>query len=116
LAVLIEGISVVARVNVIKSKYPGGWERFRTDAPNKTLCSDNELARLGFMTPSDVTDHIKKLETIGFTYLDGENAIDLVVIDQMSGPLKPCSWVEYGKADMSGHQVAAARMVGSNVT
>jgi len=51
MAVLIEGTSVVIRLEAIHRQFPGGWQAFKLAAPNKTLCADNELIRVGFMQP-----------------------------------------------------------------
>jgi hypothetical protein len=48
MAILVEGISVVIRAEAVIHRYPGGWERFRDDCPNDTLCADGELIRVGF--------------------------------------------------------------------
>ena len=116
MAVLAEAISVFVRVSDIHTKYPGGWEGFRLDISNQTLCSDNEIARVGFMTPSDLQEYVRRLEMVGFKYLDNGTAIDLVVVDQMGGPTTRCDWIEFGKIEIDGHQVAACRMVGSKAT
>ena len=56
MAVLVEAISVIVRAAAIHQKYPGGWEAFKRIIPNQTLCADNELVRIGFMTPDDVEE------------------------------------------------------------
>ena len=92
MAVLIEGISVVIRADSLLAKFPGGWETFKTIVSNKTLCADNELIRVGFMTPDDVEPFIIKLEKAGLQFLKEEEAIDIVVADQMRGLTSKCSW------------------------
>jgi hypothetical protein len=58
MAVLIEGLSVIIGEESIVSKNPGGWDQFRKDIPNQTLCADEELARVGFMLPHDVQCYV----------------------------------------------------------
>ena len=59
--VLTEGTSVVIRADRLIEKFPGGWDEFKKGVPNKTLCADNELVRVGFMvalwkfTPCDIS-------------------------------------------------------------
>lgn len=67
MTVLIEAISVVIRADRLLDVYPGGWDAFRNDVPNATMCADNELVRVGFMTPQDVEDYVGKLSDIGLT-------------------------------------------------
>lgn len=116
MAVLVEGISVIVRLAAIHGKYPGGWAAFRDAAPNSTLCCDNELARVGFMSPDDTTTFVLKLESLGFVYVQDGQAQDLVVADQRRGLAVPCSWVEFGRISFGGgpnRQVAACRLTGS---
>jgi hypothetical protein len=67
MAVLVEGISVIVRRDAVQSLYPGGWEGFVADAPNKTLCADPNLARVGFMAPDDVKAFVAQLERVGLS-------------------------------------------------
>ena len=60
--VLIEAISIGIRAEVVNKLYPGGWDGFRDDCPNKTLCADNELIRVGFMNPTDAQQGDKMRE------------------------------------------------------
>ena len=114
MAVLIEAISVVIRINVLFEKYPGGWNAFKKIVPNNTLCSDNELARVGFMAPQDVSAFVGDLQQSGLVFLHSEKAVDLAVVDQLRGPTTPCDWLEFGHISMGpGQQVAVCRLAGS---
>ena len=117
MAVLVEAISVVVRRTAIDAKFPGGWAAFAAHAPNRTLCADGEIARLGFMSPADVEIFVRALEQAGLTHLDGDTAVDLVVVDQMSGPASPSGWLEFGHVELTGRggKVAACRLAGSRV-
>ena len=116
MAVLIEAISVVVRADSILSKFSGGWDAFKSRVPNQTLCADNELARVGFMTPQDVESFVLLLKRSGLTYLEDGQAIDLVVADQLHGLASSCSWAEFGHVNMGNDpkkRVAACRLAGS---
>lgn len=115
MAVLVEAISVIMRVEAVMEAFSGDFEAFVEFVPNNTLCVDNEIARVGFMTPDDVESFIHKLENRGMRYLQDEKAIDIVVIDQLRGSAAACDWVEFGKIpwDDNDHVVSAARLVGS---
>lgn len=117
MAVLIEAISVVVRADSILNKLPGGWEEFKAIVPNQTLCADNEIARIGFMTTQDVEAFIKKLQSKGLEFLRGGEAIDIAVADQMRGLTSKCSWLEFGRVNLGdgGSRVAACRLAGSEV-
>lgn len=97
MAVLIEGISVIARRDAIERVYPDGWRGFVRDAPNATLCSDGELARVGFLDPDSTRRFIDSLVGHGLKFHDGEQCLDIAVVDQQRGPTLPCSWLEFGR-------------------
>jgi len=117
MSVLIEAISVIIRADALLKAFNGDWEAFKAIVPNKTLCADNEVVRVGFMTPDDVESFIKKLEKYGLTFLRNDESVDIAVVDQMRGPIKKCAWIEFGHVDMSdgGQRVAACRLVGSEL-
>lgn len=119
MAVLAEAISVVVRVDAIHRSYKGGWKTFEAKAPNKTLCSDNEITRVGFMAPGDVRRFTDALEQNGLTYLDAAKARDMVVVDQQRGPCVDCDWIEFGRIPLGAGEtqlVAACRLKGSQST
>jgi len=117
MAVLIEGISVVVRVDAIVNKFPGSWERFKAIVPNQSLCADNEVVRIGFMSPADVETFVTQLQSNGLEFLRSGKAIDIAVADQQHGLTTACSWLEFGHVDMgsNGSIVAACRLMGSKV-
>ena len=115
MAVLCEAISVVVRAERALAAF-GSFEAFKRTVPNETLVADNELMRVGFMVPDDVKAFIEVLGQHGLTYLRDGQAIDLVVVDQMRGPMIPCEWLEFGKILLSGGEVSAARIKGSTTT
>ncbi len=118
MAVLIEAISVVIRADAIRNKFPGGWEGFKHIVPNQTLCADNEIVRVGFMSPQDVESFVRRLQSNGLEFLRVDEAIDIAVADQMSGLTSQCSWLEFGHVNMgaAGMRVAACRLTGSKET
>jgi hypothetical protein len=117
MAVLIEAISVVIRVDAILNKFQGGWDGFKHIVPNQTLCADHEIVRVGFMSPQDVESFVKILQSNGLEFLRAGEAIDIAVADQMRGLTSQCSWLEFGHVNMSGNgqSVAACRLTGSQV-
>lgn len=94
MSLLAEGISVVIKRVAVDKKYTGGWVGFVKDDPNETLCYDNNIVRIGFMSPFDVGDYIERLEDYGFQYMVNEDAVDMVVVDQLRGLCSQCHWLE----------------------
>ena len=96
-AVFIEFISVVICREAIDQRHPAGWDAFVKDVPNRTLCADGRLARVGFMSPADTKAYVDSLERKGLTYLRDGKAVDLVVVDELRGPMVHCDRIEYGQ-------------------
>lgn len=114
MAVLVEGISVIARADSLLTKFAGGWAQYERSAPNNTLCADGEIAAVAFMTPIDVEQFTQKLQDLGLEYMRDGEAIDFAVADQIHGILSKCSWLEFGRVPVSGtdQRVAACRLAG----
>ena len=116
MAVLVEGISVIVKVDAIQKKINDGWEGFKKLVPNNTLSCDNEIAQVGFMTPEDVKRFVDKLESLGLVFEIDEEAQDIAVAEQQYGISTKCSWLEYGHINLDGDlkkKIAACRLVGS---
>ena len=116
--VLIEAISVVIRRHAIDQKLAGGWPAFLAGVPNSTLCFDDEVARVGFMSPEDVRAYVSELESLGLRHLaDGETQCqDIAVVDQLQGFMTAAPWLEIASCldDEIGGSVVICRLVGSS--
>ena len=95
MAVLIEALSVVIRLETITDKYPGGVDQYIEDCPNYTLCLDDDIVRVGFMTGHDLFDFIGSLERLGFRHIDDDEFDEIAIVDQFDGIIRPCDWLEY---------------------
>jgi hypothetical protein len=95
MAVLIEGISIVIRRDRIATKFEGGWENFITLCPNKTLCFDENLVRVGFMARQDAINYADILQGLGLVFFQDNQFIDFAVVDQVVGPTAKCDWLEF---------------------
>ncbi|MGA2404742.1 MAG: hypothetical protein ABSG91_24080 [Syntrophobacteraceae bacterium] len=109
MAVLVEAISVIVRRDAINKRFSGGWHRFESTVPNSTLCADDDIARVGFMSPADVEVFVRLLENGGLTFLHDRHAVDIAVVDQLRGPTSPADWLEFSIVELggSGNKVAA---------
>jgi hypothetical protein len=113
MAVLIEGISVVVRRSAIDSRFLGGWNAFVSSVPNRTLCTDGEVARVGFMAPADVEAFIDDL-THGspaaagpsLRFIVDGSCRDIAVVDQQRGPTMQCDWMEFARIPYEDGQIA----------
>ncbi len=109
MAVLVEAISVIVRRDSLEQRTTGGWNAFLSIIPNNTLCADDEIARIGFLTPADVEAFTNMLKDMGLTFTDDRGAVDFAVVDQQRGPTTTCDWLEFGHLPFgeSGGKVAA---------
>ena len=109
MAVLVEAISVIVRRDAVNARFSGGWRGFLACVPNSSLCTDEDLARVGFMSPPDIEEFVRHLERGGLTFLHNGQAVDIVVVDQMRGPTVPVDWLEFARIsfDETGNKVAA---------
>jgi hypothetical protein len=114
MAVLIEATSIIIRVQAIHDRYSGGWESFVQKIPNQTFCSDNELARIGFMTPDDCKSFVDDLECHRIIFLKDGRSQDVIVADQLRGFTVPCDWADFGQVELKrGQTVSAAQLRGT---
>ncbi|WP_428937865.1 hypothetical protein [Fontivita pretiosa] len=106
------------RLSALEKAFPGGWEEFVATVPNRTLCADGELARVGFMIPADIREYVEGLEARGLVFLLNGAAQDIVIVDQRRGFTTRCDWAEFGHANLDGDpkvRVALCRLKGSKV-
>ncbi len=101
-AILVEAITVVARISAIERRYIGGLRAFELDCPNRTYAHDQEVARIAFMNGYDVGALVDRLEGEGLELLrDGRHA-DLAVADAAQGLAYPCDWLRLGQIRETG--------------
>lgn len=116
--VLIEAHSIVVRCAAIHKRYPGGWDRFAWEVPNRTLCSDEEIARVGFMSPVDAQAYANHLVSRRLRYYENGAVLDLAPVFQLSGLTVPCAWLQSGRIylDTCGQaaSVACCRLSGGS--
>jgi hypothetical protein len=108
MSVLIEAHSIIVRCDAIHERHSGGWEQFITDVPNRTLCSDGEIARVGFMSPSDAEAYINHLEWCGLRFWGNGKVIDVAAVFQQSGLEVPCDWLEFGRIYLDNNCASAS--------
>ena len=102
MAVLVEGLAVVVRRDAIDDHLLGGWPGFIELVPNDTMCTDEELVRVGFLDPDAVGSFIDALEERGLVFLRDRQAMHLSVVDQQTGPTVTTSWLQFAHLKLSG--------------
>lgn len=114
MAVLVEALSVVVRLDAIRDRFEGGLPAFVAQIHSSAFCMDGELARVAFLSLTDADAFVHRLEARGLAYIFDGVARDLVVVDQIRGASAPCDWLEVGQVQVEGGIVTAARMAGSS--
>jgi hypothetical protein len=112
--VLVEAHTIIVRCDTIREKYPGGWDQFVDDVPNRTFCTDGEIARAAFMTPADAEAYISNLVRCGLRFFENGTARDIAAAFQLSGLNLPCNWLEFGRIYLNhcGENLACCRFQG----
>jgi hypothetical protein len=116
MTVLVEGVSVIIKLEAINRVIPDGWEGFRQYMPNFTLCKDDKLARFSFLDKDGAMEFKNKLESLNLVYQGSEGAEDFALVDQMYGVTTKCNWLECGHLDIHNDpkkKVAACRLAGT---
>ena len=108
MAVLVEGISVLVRKDSIQNKMIGGDARLRLLIPNSTFCEDDELARVGFLNPTDIEAFIDELTHVGLICVNDGKFVDIAVCDQQTGCTLDCDWIEFCHLRIDGGKVGVA--------
>jgi len=107
MAVLVEGISVVIRLDAVDRVVPGGRAALEALIPNATYCSDGELARVGFLSPADTEAFVDELKVRGLKFIVDGKCKDIAVVDQQRGLTMPCDWLEFAHLRMGDGKVGA---------
>lgn len=97
MAVLVEGISVIARTQAIADHYDGGWDAFEERMPEETLCNDGQLTRLGFRSRAAAEAFIRHLEEQGLTHLQEGESVDIALVDQLQGCITKTDWLQFAR-------------------
>ena len=101
MAVLVEGISVVARRDAVVARLMGGLSTFLALVPNKTHCSDGTLDRVGFLSPTDARNFVDRLENLGLVFQHEGVFKDIAIVDQLAGPTLKAPWLEFARVPWS---------------
>jgi hypothetical protein len=100
-AIALEFIDVVVPVELIRRKYPGGWDQCMRDhaaAIGRRVWHDDHLFRDGAMNPADVQLLLDRWSSAGFELTEARGDTrawkDVCVVEVMfGGPTLPCDWL-----------------------
>jgi hypothetical protein len=104
MAIALEFLDFVVPIDVIRAKYPGGWEQCLRDHQSLIggrVWYDEHLFRDGAMNPMDIRSLVERWTELGFVPMvsrDGKTVWnDVCVVEWMfGGPTIPCDWLALG--------------------
>ena len=66
MAILVEGFTIVLRVEAVAARYPGGWDGLWREAPNGSGRHDDDLVAFSFASRPEFRAWLERLERSGF--------------------------------------------------
>lgn len=102
MAIALKFIDFIVPIQIIKEKYPGGWEQCLADHAHllgRRVWHDDYLFRDGAMSPHGIEALINEWTRLGFvptSIVDGKTVWnECCVVERMfGGPTLPCKWIE----------------------
>jgi hypothetical protein len=104
MTVLIEGLSVVMRNSALDEKFPGGSKRVQDGLRDDTICFDEDLTGIHLSSSDEVGAFVRCCESAGLIFLANGVAVDMVVVDQRTGPTTDCDWIQYSRVPFNDSQ------------
>lgn len=102
MSVALEFINVLVRIDAIKAKYRGGWEKFLKDYEPRIGSIgwyDDHLYREGAMNPADTEYLVEQWRYNGLETHREENGKPVewldICVTEMFGPTLACDWVSF---------------------
>lgn len=116
MSVLIEANNIVLRIETIEEKYPGGVDQYIKDCPNRSLCMDDEIIRIGFLTLRETEQFVRYLESLGFRCVTNGQFDEIAVLDQFEGFYYPCDWLDFTNTAGAEHmqRISACKIKGAS--
>jgi hypothetical protein len=102
MGVLIEAENVLIRNATVEQRLPGGMQEYERRCPNDTFCMDGQICRVGFMVIADAVSYIHHLESLGFARPTSEGSPEVALINEVTGFVLPCDWLELNWIDLGG--------------
>ncbi len=112
MSVALEFIDFIIPIDVIRKKYPGGWEQCLKDHEQLIggrVWFDEHLLRDGAMGPQGIESLVQEWTALGFQPTeerDGQRIWkDCCVVESMfGGPTLPCDWLQIGEDGCSAYR------------
>ncbi len=93
MAILVKFITVVARIETIERKYPGGLDAYMKENIVTEQYRDRNIAGVIFMGSGEAWAFIEKLINLGFSYIVNNECDEIAIDDQFTGLFPLCTWL-----------------------
>ena len=111
MAIDLEFIDLIVPIEVIRRKYPGGWEQCLSDHAGdigRRVWFDDHLFRDGAMNPADAERLVDQWADRGFEITESRDGStvwkDVCVVEVIfGGATRPCDWLEINTRERTGH-------------
>lgn len=114
MAVVVEAYTVIIRREAVRRAFAGDESAFEARLPNLSGAKDQHLYRVGFFDYFDAEAFITRVLTpSGLAWLQGEEAVDLSLVEQHRGLHHYTPWLEVGQLPVTGGNVTAAWFAGA---
>lgn len=92
-SILLDPISVVARMQALEVRFPGGVDGFAREFSNGSFRRDAEITAVSYLATADAQSVVSQLVAEGLNF--GERvAEDIAVFDAAGTLWLPCLWLE----------------------
>lgn len=103
MAVAMEFINVIVRIDAIRKKFSGGWQGFLQDFDGRIGSIgwfDDHLYREGAMNPQDTKRLVEQWKGLGFDVYREDNGqpvewLDICVAESLFGSSLKCDWLDF---------------------
>lgn len=103
MSVLVEGHSIVARVDAIERAWPGGVAALAARVPNRSFCADPYLVRVGFLEAREAAAYAVALRQSGLSP-QGPAGRDVFVEVRQGEPCEPCGWLDVAVLELDARR------------
>jgi len=100
MSIFIESLTVVVRRLTLDVSWSGGSDAYLStalsaDSLASLVCTDDVLTAVSFASAVGCEVWLDRLADCGIVHLGDERSVDIVCIDELSGPSTPCDWIEW---------------------
>jgi hypothetical protein len=100
MSLLVEAFCVIIRKPALEFHYPRGVDGFLSrssmrSAEHRYICADDNLVCLSYFGPDAAERAIVPLVNAGLTDVQGDEFIDIAIVDQRYGPTLQCDWLTW---------------------